>query len=253
MYEDLDRPPLNGSALARALAPDGWRVEVHDQAGSTNAVVAARADEPEGLVVVAEEQTAGRGRLDRQWLSPPRAGLTVSALLAETSPWVTLWAGVAVARTLREAAGVEAFLKWPNDVLVGGRKIAGLLAERVGTDPRGSKVVLGVGLNVSTRADELPPPAPGTSGGTSLLLSGATTLDRDTLLRALLRNLDAVMVERTATSYRALCSTIGATVSLQLPGGGAVTGTAEAVDDTGRLVVAGVAYAAGDVTHLRPG
>ncbi len=247
MYEDLDRPPLDAPALARALAPDGWRVEVHAEAGSTNAVLAARAEEPEGLVVVAEEQTAGRGRLDRVWTSPPRAGLTVSALLAEPSPWVTLWAGVAVARTLRDTAGLEAFLKWPNDVLVGGRKIAGLLAERVG-----EKVVLGIGLNVSTRADELPPAAPGAAGGTSLLLSGATTLDRDTLLRALLRNLDAVLVERSPMSYRALCGTIGSRVSLQLPGDRIVEGTAETVDDDGRLVVDGVAYAAGDVTHLRP-
>ncbi len=243
MYEDLDRPPLHGPALARALAPDGWRVEVLAQAGSTNAVVAARVSEPEGLVIVAEEQTAGRGRLDRQWRSPPRAGLTVSMLLVETSSWVPLWAGVAVARTLREAAGLEAFLKWPNDVLVDGRKIAGLLAERVG-----DKVVLGVGLNVTTREQELPRP-----DATSVLLAGGSTTDRDPLLRALLRNLDAVMVERSPDGYRALCSTIGAAVSLLLPGDRGVQGTADGVDDDGRLVVDGVPYAAGDVTHLRPG
>ena len=247
-YGDLDRPPLRSRALQRALEPDGWRLEVLPAVGSTNAVVVerARAGEPAGLVVVTEHQVAGRGRLDRTWVSPPRAGLTLSVLLrpdlpAARWPWLPLWGGVAVARTLREQTGVDAVLKWPNDVLVGGRKLCGLLAEV----PAPGAVVLGIGLNVTTRADELPRP-----DATSLALEGATTTDRDTVLRALLRGLGDVLAEASPDGYRALCSTIGAPVRVELPGGSAVQGSAQAVDDDGRLVVDGVGYAAGDVVHL---
>lgn len=249
MYEDLDRPPLRAAALARALAPDGWRVEVLGRVGSTNQVVAARAaaGEPAGLVVLAEQQTAGRGRLDRAWTSPPRAGLTFSLLLrpelpAHRWPWLPLWAGVAVARAVREQTGVDAVLKWPNDVLAAGAKLAGLLAEV----PVPGALVLGVGVNVTTGTSELPP------GATSLRLAGATTTDRDTVLRAVLRALRTVLAESSPDGYRALCSTIGSRVRLELPGGGSVTGLAETVDDEGRLVVDGRPYGVGDVVHLRP-
>jgi BirA family biotin operon repressor/biotin-[acetyl-CoA-carboxylase] ligase len=248
MYDDLERPPLRTDALAHALEPDGFRVEVLASTGSTNAVVAgrARAGEPHGLVVVAEEQTDGRGRLDRSWVSPPQAGLTFSVLLRpslepEQLGWVPLWGGLAVAQALREVAEVDAVLKWPNDVLAGDRKVAGLLAEAVD-----GGVVLGIGLNVTTRRDELP-----NDQATSLLLEGATVTDRDTLLKAVLRALAGVLGDRDATSYRALCSTLGREVRVDLPGGTSVQGVAEAVDEQGRLVVDGTPYAAGDVVHLR--
>lgn len=251
VYGDLDRPPLRERALRRALEPDGWRVEVLAQTGSTNAVVAerARAGEPAGLVVVAESQTAGRGRLDRTWTSPPRAGLTLSVLVRPDLPpvrwpWLPLLTGLAVARTV-EQAGVEPQLKWPNDVLVGGRKTCGVLVEV----PEAGAAVIGIGLNVSTREDELPH-----AQATSLVLAGATTTDRDTLLRALLRSLSAVLgdVDAAREEYRARCSTVGQAVRVELPGGGAVEGTADAVDEDGRIVVDGTAYGAGDVVHLRP-
>ena len=108
-------------------------------------------------------------------------------------------------------------------------------------------VVLGIGLNVTTRADELPVPT-----ATSLLLEGATTTDRDTLLRALLRSLGDVLAEASPDGYRALCSTIGTRVRLELPVGGVAEGHAQAVDDVGRLVVDGRPHHAGDVVHLRP-
>jgi len=175
MYGDLDRPPLRAGALNRALEQDGFRLEVLDATTSTNAVVAerARAGEPHGLVVVAEEQTQGRGRLDRSWLSPPRAGLTFSMLIRPTGPlsWVPLLAGVGVAQALRRQCEVDAVLKWPNDVLLVERKVCGLLAE-AGPEMDGA-VVLGIGLNVTTRRDELP-----VAEATSLALEGATTTDR---------------------------------------------------------------------------
>ena len=250
MYEDLDRPPLSARALERALAPDGWRVQVLSTTTSTNEVVAARARDgaAAGLVVVAEQQSAGRGRLDRPWVSPPRAGLTLSVLLrpdlaVDRWSWLPLWGGLAVARAVRARAGVEAVLKWPNDVLVGGRKVCGVLAEV----PVAGALVLGLGLNVTTRADELPH-----AGATSLALEQATTTDRDTLLRAVLRSLAQVLREQPVEGYRALCSTIGLPVRVELPDGRSVTGTAEDVDDAGRLVVDGAAYSAGDVVHVRP-
>ncbi len=248
MYGDLDRPPLRTDALTRALEPDGFRVEVLASTGSTNAVVAerARAGEPHGLVVAAEEQVAGRGRQGRTWDSPPRAGLTFSVLLRPSLEprhlgWVPLWGGVAVARAVREVGELDAVLKWPNDVLVGDRKVAGLLAEAVD-----GGVVLGIGLNVTTRRDELPH-----EQASSLLLEGAAVTDRETLLKAVLRALAGAVGDRDAASYRALCATVGREVRVELPGGKAVVGVAEAVDEEGRLVVDGAPYAAGDVVHLR--
>lgn len=243
MYGDLDRPPLRATALARALEPDGWRVEVVEQTASTNALVRARAAEAHGLVIVAEAQTAGRGRLDRTWVSPPRAGLTASVLLRPTDllAWVPLLGGLAVAQALREVAEVEAVLKWPNDVLIEGQKVCGLLAEVVN-----GAVVLGFGLNVTTDQDELP-----VKEATSLLLAGAVVTDRDTLLRAILRQLSGVLGDRDLAGYRDLCSTIGRQVRVELPGDRMVEGNAEAVDDEGRLLVDGIPYAAGDVIHLR--
>lgn len=252
VYDDLDRPPLRQRSLQRALAPDGWRVEVLDRTPSTNAVVAERArqGEPAGLVVVAEEQTAGRGRLDRTWLSPPRAGLTFSVLLRPELPpaqwpWLPLWTGLAVASALRERAEVDAVVKWPNDVLVADRKVCGVLAEV----PAPGAAVIGIGLNVTTTADELPHERAG-----SLRLAGATTTDRDTILRAVLRSLTRVLGDADASraAYRATCSTLGRRVRVDLPGDRQAEGRAEAVDDDGRLVVDGTAYGAGDVVHLRP-
>src|SRR4051812_34748969 len=148
-WSDLERPALDGPALAAALTRDStlWRsLEVVDEIGSTNAALAAAAAGEqgdgaavEGTVLVAEHQVAGRGRLDRIWTSPPRAGLTVSVLLRPDVPaarrgWLPLLTGVALGEAVGEVTGVRASLKWPNDLLaVDGRKLAGILAESTGT------------------------------------------------------------------------------------------------------------------------
>jgi BirA family biotin operon repressor/biotin-[acetyl-CoA-carboxylase] ligase len=261
-FSDLSRPPLSASRLQRALAGDLWRqVDVVTETVSTNAdvAVAARGGEPEGLVLVAEQQTGGRGRLDRQWESPPRAGLTFSVLLrpalesAQLS-LLPLIAGLAVAEAVATVGKVDAVLKWPNDVLVDGRKLGGLLVEIAG-----GAAVVGIGLNVSTRAEELP-----VETATSLFLAGGAT-DREPLLKEVLRALarrytawrwsgDPASV---LPAYRNRCETIGAEVELELPGGDVVRGTATDVDDTGRLVVVDdntgepQAWLVGDVTHAR--
>lgn len=263
-YADLDRPPLSERALARALLrPDGlWRdLRVVPVTQSTNADVAAAARDgaAEGLVLVAESQTSGRGRLGRVWSAPPRSGLTFSVLLRPTPVpatswgWLTLLTGVAIASAVRQVAEVDATLKWPNDVLVDGRKLAGVLAERIDT-----AVVLGVGINVSLRDDELPVPT-----ATSLALAGALTVDRDTVLRAVLRELetrytswctDEAAGERLAADYRAACSTLGRQVRVELPGGAHLVGEACGIDADGRLEVRTsdgvVPVGAGDVVHL---
>ena len=246
-------------------------VEILPSSPSTNQVVAdrARAGAHEGLVVVAEHQTAGRGRLDRTWVTPPRAALTLSALLTPTAvpaqrwPWLPLLTGVAVANAVRRLGG-EPALKWPNDVLMAGRKLAGILVERVERpDPEGGPAaVVGIGMNVSTTAEELPASARATA--TSLLLEGIAA-DRDLLLTALLEEL-ADLYERWRDSggepgplraaYLAASGTVGTRVRVELPGGTRLVGDAVDVDDGGRLVVAEHGrrrcLAAGDVVHLRP-
>lgn len=281
-WSSLDRPPLNAAGLRRALVVEGglWTsLEVVPATGSTNSDLAARAAElPEGAVLVAEEQTAGRGRLDRSWVAPPRSGLFFSVLLKpgdavpqERWGWLTLLAGVATATGLSRAAGVDTALKWPNDLLVtvdgDERKTGGILAERVagGTSRAGGSgggVVLGIGLNVTLTEDELPVPAAG-----SLALAKASVTDRDPLLRAVLRSLEqwygnwrAAGGDPAASglqeTYAAGCATLGRHVRAELPGGRVLTGTAEAVDADGRLVIRTAedrheAVGAGDVIHLR--
>ena len=275
-WSDLDRPPLNGVALRRALVrEDGlWcDVEVVQRTGSTNSdlVALATGEEKadEGAVLVAEEQNAGRGRLDRQWTAPARSGLFFSVLLKPTGVpverwgWLPLLTGVAVATALSRVAGVDTALKWPNDLLVTvdgeERKAGGILAERAGSDA----VVVGIGINVTLRADELPVPGAG-----SLALAGATTTDRDTVLRAVLRSLEQWYEKWRAAggdpvasglqeTYAAGCATLGRVVRAELPGGTSITGEAVAVDGDGRLVLAteeGVQQpvGAGDIVHLRP-
>ncbi len=222
-------------------------VQVVETVSSTNTALLGS---PAGSVLVAEHQSAGRGRLDRGWVSPPRAGLTFSVLLRPpVRParwgWLPLMAGVAVSDAVPGSA-----LKWPNDLLLGGRKAAGVLATTSGED-----VVVGVGLNVSTTAEELP-----TDAATSLALARLPT-DRAALLTAVLAGWgrwylawvdaggDAVRCGL-AAAYRARCVTLGQVVTVS--GTRPVRGVASAVDDDGRLVVDGVAVAAGDVTHVRP-
>jgi BirA family biotin operon repressor/biotin-[acetyl-CoA-carboxylase] ligase len=251
-------------------------VTVVPQTGSTNEdlIAAARAGGAEGLVLVAERQTNGRGRLGRTWQSEPGSSLTFSVLLRPvTVPpvargWLPLLAGVAVAAGLRAQTGLDVSLKWPNDVLAsaGGAsagnhrtgKLAGILAEQAG-----DAVVLGTGLNVGASPEDLPGAA-----AISLAELGAAGADRAALLVAILRELehwylrwagneppgDAV-ASGLRSEYLRSCATVGRDVRVELPGGGVLAGRACDVDGVGRLLVAspgGVeAVSAGDVVHVR--
>lgn len=275
-WSDLERPPLNVPALRRALLQPGglWTsFEVVPATGSTNSDLAARAESlagQEGAVLVAEEQTAGRGRLDRTWSAPARSGLFFSVLLRPGADvpvrhwgWLPLLAGVAAASGLTRAAGVDMSLKWPNDLLVKvdgeERKTGGILAERAGDDA----VVVGIGLNVTLHTGELPVPAAG-----SLALANAISTDRDPLLRAVLRSLEQWYGDWRAAggdpersglraAYEAGCATLGRRVRAELPGDRSLTGEAVALDDDGRLVLSTEGggqqpISAGDIVHLRP-
>ncbi|MCL8025256.1 biotin--[acetyl-CoA-carboxylase] ligase [Nocardioides bruguierae] len=277
--------------------PGGARVLLLAQSPSTNAHAAAlaRDGEPGPLVVVAEHQTAGRGRLDRAWTTPPGTALTFSLLVRPAVPlagwpWLPLLTGTSVAATLARL-GHPARLKWPNDVLLDGRKLAGILLERVEA-PRGSDLgaaaVLGVGLNVGLRAADLPVPTATSlrvhaeeAGRTGGRTGGRTVAvpDRTDLLLALVADLVArvegwaeagqdaarpgdpspVRDRTLREDYLAACDTVGRRVRVSLPVGEPLVGEAVGVDEDGRLLVAAeggsgdpVAVGAGDVVHVRP-
>jgi BirA family transcriptional regulator, biotin operon repressor / biotin---[acetyl-CoA-carboxylase] ligase len=262
---------LRADALAEAVTGGAgglWTsVRIVASTGSTNADLLARGG-PEGQVLVAEEQTAGRGRAGRTWVSQPGASLTFSVLLRPASVppsargWLPLLTGVAVAAGVRSAAGVAASLKWPNDILAGDRKLAGILAEQA---PDGDAVVVGVGLNVATPQGALPV-SPAGLPATSLLVEGADVA-RETLLVEILRSLERWYLAFSAdpdpersgllAEYRSACATLGRQVRVELPAGRVLAGIAEDVDASGRLLVrpadaaSATPVSAGDVIHLR--
>jgi len=241
---------------------------VLDSVPSTNRVAAELAvaadPPPTPVVVVAHHQSAGRGRLDRTWVTPPGSALTLSALLDprlpdERWPLLPLAAGLAVLDAVRPR-GVPAVLKWPNDVVIGEtadggqRKLAGILVERVG---RPALAVVGIGINVDMTPEELPTPV-----ATSLRAEGARDLDRVALLGDVLRGLDdrLALLRHDAGAllehYRSACATLAREVAVALPDGTTARGRADAVDDDGRLVVTTaqgqLVVGAGDVVHVRP-
>jgi BirA family transcriptional regulator, biotin operon repressor / biotin---[acetyl-CoA-carboxylase] ligase len=271
------RPPLDAAALRSELVGTGlgWRhLDVVEQTGSTNADLLARAaagTDITGAVLIAEHQTAGRGRHGRGWSASPRAQITMSVAVSVVDVpttgwgWLSLATGVAVVDAvtpLLQGTGMELGLKWPNDVLAGPPdskgKLAGILAEVARP-----VVVIGLGLNVTQAPEEVDGP-----GATSLLDLGVAAPDREQLVRGVLRELGGRIVAwqaargadwQLAADYRARSLTIGARVRAELPGGKEIVGTASAVDDHGRLCLetkgaAGnetVVVSAGDVVHLR--
>ncbi|MGL5857193.1 MAG: biotin--[acetyl-CoA-carboxylase] ligase [Angustibacter sp.] len=263
------RPAAPAQRHASGRSTVWTSIEVVERTGSTNADLATRARAgaaAPGTVLVAEHQDAGRGRRDRSWQAPPRSSLTFSVLLAPSVPaarwsWIPLLAGSAVADALVAVAHVPAQLKWPNDVLIAERKVAGVLAEVVDR-PAGPAVVVGIGLNVSQTRDELPVP-----DATSLVVAGAATADRDTVLRAVLRTLAGryhswvgadgdQRASGIGSAYRGRCQTLGRLVRVRLPDGATVTGTADGIDADGRLLVGETdgsvrSLAVADVEHVR--
>jgi BirA family biotin operon repressor/biotin-[acetyl-CoA-carboxylase] ligase len=259
---DPDAPwsPLEPDALQTAAGPS-WSVKLLAEAESTNAV-AAQAP-VERTMVVADHQTAGRGRLDRSWQTPAGTALTFSAVVDpdlddEDWPLLPLATALAVAEGVRRAADVDPRLKWPNDLLLGEdhdeRKFAGILLERVPNPADADRplAVIGIGINVGMTADELPVPS-----ATSLLIAGAR-VDRTRVFGEVARALTEVLhllsddPRAVLERYRGACTTVGRDVEVHLPGGEVFTGRADEIDARGRLVVDGRPVGAGDVVHVRP-
>jgi len=257
------RAPFDPAVVEPGSGP--WRIEAVAETASTNAdllrVAAQTPRAPEGLVRVAEFQNAGRGRLDREWVCPPGAGLMFSMLLRPTpSPATWGWLPLLAGLSLVEAIGADARLKWPNDLLLGpdGAKAAGILVQSVD-----GCVVAGMGINVTNTREELPHPA-----STSLqLLQRGDVVNRERLLGRILEAFWARYTAWTqadgdaeaagvAAEYRRHCATIGEPVAVSLPSG-ELTGTAVGIDASGQLLVrpassmTTLAIAAGDITHLR--
>ena len=242
------------------------RLDVVETTGSTNADLLTRhsaGEDIDGAVLIAEHQSAGRGRNGRAWSTPPRSQIALSVgIAARDVPttawgWVPLLTGVAVVDAVRATTGVDANLKWPNDILVGEGKLAGILAEVAAPDP---VIVVGLGLNVTLTAEEAPDPR-----ATSLLMLGSTMLDRSALLGAVLAELTA-RIDRWRSAggpdttlvadYRRRSVTLGTRVRALLPGDREIIGVATDLDVSGQLSIdtgaQTVTVSAGDITHLRP-
>ncbi|WP_417234471.1 biotin--[acetyl-CoA-carboxylase] ligase [Arthrobacter sp.] len=278
------RAPLDAATLRRDLVGAGLirRLDVVESTGSTNTDLAAafaKAPDtwPEISVLATDFQSAGRGRLERSWQAPPRSSLAVSILLRpapggatppeEAYGWLSMLCASALAAALRETAGVPAELKWPNDVIIAGRKVAGVLAQLVPAPHGAPAVVVGSGVNVSLDRGELPVPT-----ATSLLLEDASTVDTTELLAAYLRQVSRLYSGFLRAGCRAVepidtggsllervsanMATLGAPVRAELPGGGTVEGIAVGLEADGGLGVRAddgstSVVRAGDVVHLR--
>ncbi|ROZ83333.1 biotin--[acetyl-CoA-carboxylase] ligase [Gordonia sp. OPL2] len=253
----------DAAALTDLVADTRWRgVEVVDATGSTNADLVARAatEDVDGIVRITTDQTAGRGRHARVWAAPAGSQLAMSSAVAvgddtEHLGWLSLIAGLAAVAAIEETVGVRPGLKWPNDVLVDDRKVAGILSEYT-QGVAGGIAVIGIGINTAMTPDQLPVPT-----ATSLQISTGRPVDPTGLAAAFLRELSALLglwpadVDRLAETYRSRSDTVGKRVRLVLPGDREIVGKATGVDAAGRIVIDSdgreVVAAAGDVTHLR--
>ena len=251
-------PEFGGPAVEYGLAAP-FEIEYHDSIPSTNARARDLAAEgAEDVLVLADEQTGGRGRLDREWRSPS-GGIWLSILIRPEIPMAqapvfTLAAAVAVTRVAREA-GVDAGIKWPNDVLVGGeeRKLVGILTEMEGEADRTSWVVVGIGINANVDPDSLP----GDANATSLQAELGEAVDRRLFAQRLLETFDELRqdLDSVPEAWREYATTLGRDVRVETPDG-VVTGEAVDIEYPGALVVdtgaERVTVAAGDCDHLRP-
>lgn len=226
----------------------GRDIRVFEQTTSTNDVIEklARDGVKEGAVVFAESQTKGRGRLGRKWVSPERKGLWFSILLRpdlrpQETTQLTVASATALRRAIQSETGLKQEIKWPNDILIGGKKVAGILTELSAELDRVKHVILGIGVDVNLGANEFPAELRRTA--TSLKIESGRTIDRAELAAAILRELDfdyaricAGKFTAVADEWEAQCATIGRDVTIQI-GGRKIRGRAESLDDDGALLV----------------
>jgi BirA family biotin operon repressor/biotin-[acetyl-CoA-carboxylase] ligase len=242
----LHRDDLMSLAAANHLI--GRDIQVFSETTSTNDVAdkLGRDGVPEGVVVFAESQTRGRGRLGRSWFSPPQKGLWFSVLLRpevrpQAATQLTVAAATSIVRALQRHANVSADIKWPNDVLISGKKLAGILTEMSAELDRIKYMVLGIGLDVNLSRDELPEDLRGVA--TSLEIETGRKWRRADLAGAILAELDrdygrvrAGEFPEIAEEWEGACSTLGQQVDVNI-GGRVVHGRAESLDDDGALLL----------------
>lgn len=254
MEVEMVREALNESAMNATLHGSYWRVSVFQSVTSTQAELVAKENLQHGDVFVTEYQSAGRGRLDRTFEAAKSSALLFSIYLEPKRSkleWsaIPLLAGVSLFNALNKLdENFKANLKWPNDLLIGDKKVAGILVEA-----RDSGVVIGIGLNVSMERAELPVPT-----ATSLALESFSELNRNLILPTILKSLaTTVGLWESGSSlpfaqYRAASSTIGKEVEVQLPSGETINSSAVGVNELGELQLAsGARVNVGDVIHLR--
>jgi BirA family biotin operon repressor/biotin-[acetyl-CoA-carboxylase] ligase len=241
------------------VEPTVWRVEHFDEIDSTNTYVKDRADEPEGLVALADFQTAGRGRMDRSWVSPPRSSLLCSILLrpalaSDQLQLVVALVALSARSAIERLSGLRTALKWPNDLVVGADKVAGLLAEIV---PQGTELSVVVGIGVNLTYD-----GPEGVAATSVRAETGLTIAPRALLDILLEEIDFRRAQLNDVSgrlalreeYVGALATIGQRVRV-VQSDETLHGLAVGVDEEGRLRVdidgAVRTFSVGDVVHVR--
>ena len=266
-------PPLTRDAIHSTLAATwlGRRIELFDSLPSTNreATRLAQADVEHGTVVVADCQTAGRGRLSRAWFSPGGANLYCSVILRILRPaerltewlsWLPLISALAAAEAIEAVSSLHVSVKWPNDLLISERKVGGILCES-GTGARSSPFqIIGIGLNVNVEQHDWPEEI--RESATSILHEQQRVVDRNRLLAQLILELEHCIDElalhgtnRLALAYHQRCSTIGFKVKATLANGDLCVGIAEGISQDGALLVRPESTQTGskapDIVHLR--
>ncbi|HJT20936.1 MAG TPA: biotin--[acetyl-CoA-carboxylase] ligase [Nitrospira sp.] len=274
----IDPDAIRSTLATRAL---GHRIELFDRIDSTNreAVALAQADIDHGTVIVADSQTAGRGRLARTWFSPPGVNLYCSIVvrlpipsdrLSEWLSWLPLSASLAAAEAIESVVGVHVTVKWPNDLLMAERKIGGILCESGSTSRSEPFQVVGLGINVNGRRADFPPDICETA--TTIAEEAGRAVDRNRLLAGILQELEVCLdefvgnhEEKIAIAYSRRCVTLGRRVRASLPGQRHIVGIAESVGRDGSLQIAEetrlsdtrvprtVHVRAADILHLRSG
>lgn len=266
---------IESSLATRSL---GRRIELRDRIDSTNreAMALGQADAEHGTLVLADTQTAGRGRLGREWFSPPGINLYASIVIRTTLDtqrlsqwlsWLPLMTALGTAEAIESAGSARVSLKWPNDLLIGDRKVGGILCESGASVRSGLFQVIGIGINVNGERASFPRALRDVA--TSIRQETGQEIDRQRLLVRLLEELELCLeefltrgIDRLAVEYRRRCTTIGKTVKAVLADGNEYVGTAEGIADDGSLtMVQGPARPEGrsevrqlraaDITHLR--
>lgn len=202
-YRILKKPDkISGNEIQLGLQTKFIGREVHYEESVTSTQKVAHKlayeDVPEGAIVVAEEQVTGRGRLDRTWFSPKYTGIWVSIILKPTippqkAPQLTLLAAVGVVRGIKAAAGIQCEIKWPNDILINGKKVVGILTELQAEADRINAVIIGIGINVNQQLEHFPEDLRETA--TSLAIEARKKLNRSTILQAILKEMEDLYID----------------------------------------------------------